>query len=136
LKELTIDACVDSLPSVLAFVDAELEAADCPIETQIQIDLAIEEIFANIAHYAYGQECGKATLRVEVSTDPASAAFTFLDHGVPYDPLAKEDPDVTLPTKQRKIGGLGIFMTKQIMDEIFYEYRDGQNILTLKKRIV
>ena len=133
MKELTIDACVDSLPPVLAFVDAELEAADCPLETQMQIDLAIEEIFTNIAHYAYGPEGGKATLRMEVSEDPASATITFLDHGIPYNPLAKEDPDVTLPTKQRKIGGLGIFMTKKLMDDLSYEYKDGQNIIRQRR---
>ena len=74
-------------------------------------------------------------MRVEVSENPVTVTITFVDHGVPYDPLAKEDPDVTLPAEQREIGGLGIFMTKKIMDDVTYSYRDGQNILMLKKNL-
>ena len=135
MKELTIDASVDNLPPVLAFVDALLEAADCPLETQMQIDVAIEEIFINIAHYAYAPDNGRATVRVEVSEAPIAVTITFVDRGVPYDPLAKADPDVKLSAKEREIGGLGIFMTKQLMDDVVYEYRNGQNILTLKKQV-
>ncbi len=74
-------------------------------------------------------------MRVEVSEDPVTVTITFIDHGVPYDPLAKQDPDLTLSADDRQIGGLGIFMTKKIMDDVAYEYKDGQNILTLKKQL-
>ena len=134
-RELDIDATRENLPEVLAFVDEHLEAAGCPMKQQMQIDIAVEEIFINIASYAYHPEIGKATVRVEVTEDPITASITFIDNGVPYDPLAKEDPDVTLSAEERGIGGLGIFMVKKSMDDVIYEYKDGQNILTLKKKI-
>ena len=135
MKELTVEAAVDQLDAVLAFLDESLEAAGCPMKAQMQIDIAAEEIFVNIAHYAYAPGTGQATVRVEIAGTPAEAAITFVDRGLPYDPLAKADPDVTLPAEDRPIGGLGIFMTKKIMDDVRYEYKDGQNILTLTKRL-
>ena len=132
-KVLEIEALVDNLPTVLGFVDENLEMADCPMKIQMQIDLAVEEIFVNIANYAYRPDVGTAMVRVQLFADPPVVDITFIDHGVPYDPLAKADPDVTLPADERQIGGLGIFMVKKIMDDVRYEYREGHNILTLKK---
>ena len=136
MKELVIDALTDNLPQVLAFVDEQLEAADCPMKIQMQIDIAVEEIFVNIAHYAYNPEVGTATVRIEVMGEPPAVDITFIDKGIPYDPLAKADPDVTLSAEERQIGGLGIFMVKKSMDDVKYEYLDGHNILTLKKGLV
>jgi len=135
MKKLTIDATVENLDEVLAFVDAELEAADCPLKTQMQIDVAVEEIFVNIAHYAYAPDTGKAVIGVAVTGDPAIAKITFSDTGMPYNPMEKEDPDVTLSAEEREIGGLGIFMVKKSMDTMDYEYRNGQNLLTMTKKI-
>ena len=134
-NELDIEAVTENLPRVMEFVDSQLEAIDCPAKAQMQIGVAVEEIFVNIANYAYCPDKGNATVRVEVSDDPVCVTITFIDQGVPYDPLAKDDPDVTLSAEDREIGGLGIFMAKQIMDDVAYEYRDGQNILTLKKKL-
>ena len=134
-NELELEAAAENLAEVQAFVDERLERADCPPKAQMQIAVAVEEIFINIASYAYAPDKGKATVRVEVSEDPVTVTITFVDHGMPYDPLAKEDPDVSLPANERKIGGLGIFMTKKMMDSVHYEYRDGRNILTLKKKL-
>ena len=117
------------------FVDEHLQAADCPQRAKMQIDVAVEEIFINITSYAYRPDKGNAAVRVEISEAPVTVTVTFLDHGVPYDPLAKSDPDVTLSADQREIGGLGIFMTKKLMDGVEYEYKDGQNILKLKKNL-
>ncbi|MBP0981999.1 MAG: ATP-binding protein [Oscillospiraceae bacterium] len=135
MKELTIEATVENIIPVTEFVDAQLEALGCPITAQMQIDVAIDELFANIANYAYTPDVGPATVRVEVEEDPLAVVITFIDKGIPYDPLAKEDPDITLSAEEREIGGLGIFMVKQTMDEISYEYKDGQNILTIKKNL-
>lgn len=135
MKELDIQATTENLPQVLAFVDEEIEKADCPMKVQMQIDMAVEEIFINIANYAYIPDVGPAQIRVEVQEDPLSVVLSFIDHGKPYDPLAKDDPDVTLSAEERKIGGLGIFLAKKSMDEINYEYKDGHNILTMKKRL-
>ena len=135
MTEKTFDASLDQLEAVLAFVDGELEAMDCPMKTQMQIQIAVEEIFVNIASYAYQPQTGTATIRVEPGSAPQSVAITFIDRGVPYDPLAKPDPDVTLSAEERRIGGLGIFMVKKSMDDMTYEYRDGQNILTIQKNL-
>ena len=131
--ELEIEAAVENLPEVLAFIEEHLEQADCPPKAMMQITVAAEEVFVNIAHYAYAPDRGKAVVRVEVSGDPVTVSLTFIDHGVPYDPLLREDPDVTLPAEERQIGGLGVFLVKQTMDDVNYVYRDGKNILTLKK---
>ena len=133
--ELEIEALTDNLPQVMAFVSRNLESISCPMKAAMQIDLAVEEIFINIASYAYQPDTGKAVVRVEVDDDPITVVITFMDHGIPYDPLAKADPDTALTAEEREIGGLGIFMTKKSMDEIIYEYKDGKNILTLKKHL-
>lgn len=135
MKELTIEASVDNIEAVTDFVNEQLEALDCPMKAQIQIDIAIDELFSNIAYYAYNPDVGNATVRVEVIENPLTVKISFIDNGVPYDPLAKADPDVTLSAEEREIGGLGIYMVKKSMDDISYEYKDGQNILTIKKRL-
>jgi len=134
-KELKLEAVDENLGRVLEFVDGELEALDCPQKTQMKIDVAVEEIFVNIAHYAYKPEIGLALIKIETNSDPKRVSITFRDWGVPYDPLAKPDPDVTLSAEERQIGGLGIFMVKKSMDEMKYEYADGQNVLTIVKNL-
>lgn len=133
MKELDIEALIENLETVMQFVDAELEEADCLPKVQMQIDLAVEEIFVNIANYAYCPETGPATVRVEVNPDGSAVIITFIDRGIPYDPLKKDDPDITLSTDEREIGGLGIFLVKKTMDDIRYEYVNGSNILTIVK---
>ena len=135
MKELDVVAKTENLDVVTDFVNEQLEAAGCPMKILMQIDLAVEEIFVNIANYAYSPQEGPATVRVQTDSEKSTVDITFIDHGVPYDPLAKQDPDVTLSAEQRAIGGLGIFMVKKSMDDVTYEYRDGHNILTIKKGI-
>jgi len=135
MKKLEVEAKVENLAAVMAFVDEELEMAECSMKAQMQIDIAVEEIFTNIAYYAYSPGTGDAVVQIDITEDPRCAVLTFTDHGVKYDPLAKEDPDVTLSAEDREIGGLGIFMVKKSMDDVRYEYKDGQNILVLTKKI-
>ena len=135
MKELTIAAKVENIETVINFVNEQLATLDCPRKAKIQIAVAIDELFGNIAHYAYNPEIGQATVRVEVINNPLSVVITFIDNGVPYDPLAKADPDTTLSVEEREIGGLGIYMVKKSMDGITYEYKDGQNILAIKKNL-
>ena len=135
MKELNIAATVENIEVVTDFVNEQLEALECPMKAQMQIDIAIDELFGNIAHYAYNPEVGSATVRVEVIDDPLSVAITFIDGGVPYDPLAAADPDTTLSAEDRAIGGLGIFMVKKSMDEITYRYENGSNILSIRKNL-
>ena len=155
MKELKTKALVKSITEVTDFINDYLEDHGCPMKTQMQIDIAVEEIFVNIANYAYNPEIGDATIRVEVSNEPLAVAITFLDHGKPYDPLAKEDPryvditfidsgvpfnplkirepDVKLSLEERQIGGLGVFLVRKMMDDMQYEFKDGQNINRIRK---
>ena len=135
MKELTIAATVENIDTVTDFVNEQLESLDCPMKAQMQIDIAIDEIFGNIANYAYRAETGLATVRVEVREEPLSVVITFIDHGVPFDPLAMADPDTTLSAEERGIGGLGIFMVKKSMDDISYRYENGSNMLAIQKKI-
>ena len=135
MNELTLDATIENIETVTDFVNVQLEAINCPVKAQMQIDVAIDELFGNIAHYAYTPEVGLATVRFDVEKDPPAVILTFIDNGVPYDPLAAEDPDVNLSASERKIGGLGVFLVKKTMDDVSYQYKNGQNILRIVKYI-
>ncbi len=135
MKELTVAATIENIWTVTDFVDEQLEAIGCPAKAQIQIDIAIDELFGNITNYAYSPETGPVTVRVEVTEAPLAVIITFMDHGIPYDPLAKTDPDITLSVEERQIGGLGIYIVKKSMDDVSYEYKDGQNVLRILKYI-
>lgn len=135
MREMDIAATLENLDTVMAFVDKQLEEVGCSMKAQMQIDIAVEEVYVNIAHYAYNPEVGGVTIRVQIEEEPLAVILTFIDEGKPYDPLAKEDPDVTLAAEDRQIGGLGIFMVKKSMDNVSYEYSEGRNILTLKKKL-
>ena len=134
MRELTVPATIDNVEKVTEFVNGQLEEAGCPMKTQMQLDVAIDELFSNIAHYAYDPGTGMATVQVDMEKDPRAAVVTFLDQGRPYDPLAKKDPDVSLAAHDRPTGGLGIFLVKRIMDDVSYEYREGHNILRIRKK--
>ena len=135
MKEMTLEATVGNIPIVTDFINTELEALECPMKAQMQIDIAVDELFGNIAHYAYDPLTGPATVRVEVDDDPMAVIITFIDHGKPYDPLAGKEPDITLNAEDREVGGLGVFLVKKTMDEITYEYKNGQNILKIRKNM-
>lgn len=135
MKELTVQAVLENIPTVTAFIDEQLEALDCPMKAQMKIDVAIDELFGNIAHYAYGEATGDATVKFVFDEATRMVSITFIDSGVPFNPLEKPDPDVTLSVEERGIGGLGIFMVKKSMDDVQYSYDNGFNILTIYKRI-
>ena len=134
MKELTIEATPENVDKAIEFVDEMLEKYGCGMKEQMAIDVAVDELFANIAHYAYNPETGYATVKVDVVEDPLSVEITFVDNGKPYDPLAKADPDTTQSIEEREIGGMGILIVKKSMDAVDYEYKDGKNILTIKKK--
>ena len=130
-KTLTVEATREAFAQVNEFVDSFLEAHDCPLKAQMQIDLCVEEVFVNIASYAYGDTTG--TAQIDLCGKNGEVTLVFSDEGQPYDPLAKDDPDITLDAQSRQIGGLGIFLVKKNMDEVRYRYENGKNILTLHK---
>ncbi len=133
IHEITVDAVLENIPAVTDWVNDLLEQADCPMKAQLQLDVAIDELFSNIARYAYAPQTGKATLRLTLLQQPAGVALTFIDQGKPYDPLAKVDPDVTLSAEERAIGGLGIFLVKKTMDDMTYARQEDSNVLTITK---
>ena len=131
----TFPAKVESLSDVLGFVDETLESYECPMKTQTAVCVAIEEVFVNVAHYAYGEGEGDMTLGIGFDAESREITFRMTDKGTPFDPLKKPDPDITLPAEDREIGGLGIFITKKTMDTVTYAYENGENILTMIKKI-
>ncbi len=135
MAELTIEAKIENLRDVMAFAEEELEKADCTMKAMMSINVALEEMFVNISHYAYGEGVGTVTIDISVQEPQGIAVVRLVDSGVPFDPLAKADPDVTLSAEKRQIGGLGIFMVKSSMDHVAYERRDGKNIFTMEKSI-
>lgn len=135
MKEITVDATIENMNTVTAFVDDFLDQIACPMKSKIQINIVIDEIFGNICHYAYKDSVGAVTVRVESGNTPKAVFLTFTDNGIPYNPLDTEDPDITLSSEERKIGGLGIYLVKKNMDEMKYEYVNQQNRLWMEKRL-
>ncbi len=134
-KEFTLAATVENIERVINFVNEQLEQYGCAAKIRTQIDIAIDELFGNIAHYAYHPKTGAATVRVEVLDEPLEVIITMIDNGKPFDPLRTAPPQIHLPAEERKIGGLGIFLVKKSMDDISYEYQNGQNILKIVKKL-
>ena len=133
MEKITVDALLDNLQAVVDFATEKLEARDCSMKVVMQTELVIEEIFVNIASYAYHPEIGPATFCMEFEENPNAVLMTFIDGGKPYNPLEQEAPDTTLSIEERDVGGLGIFLVKKNVDEIAYEYTDGKYILRMKK---
>ena len=136
MSQLDVLAVRDNLPRVLSFVEEQLADYGCGMKTSYEINLAVEEIYVNIASYAYDKDPGSAVIVADILTDPLSLVLVFKDSGTPYNPLLKEDPDTGIPLKERKAGGLGIYMVKKLVDDISYVYQDGMNILTITKQLV
>lgn len=135
MKEITLQATIENISKVTDFVDVFLDEYQCPFKSKMQIDIAIDELFGNIAHYAYGDQTGEVTVCVEWNEAESSVTISFIDQGIPFNPLETEEPDITLSVEERKIGGLGIHMVKKNMDEIEYQYAEGQNRLKISKKI-
>ncbi|MGM9938057.1 MAG: ATP-binding protein [Candidatus Ornithomonoglobus sp.] len=135
MPEITIEAKKENLKDVLSFLEAQTDKYDCPPKVIMQLNLVIEELFVNIASYAYNSGPGTVRVRVDIKENPLSVVIEFADNGVQYDPLANDDPDITLSAEERQIGGLGIYMVKSCVDNISYKYENGQNILTIEKNI-
>lgn len=135
MLELKLDvATLERLDDVLAFTGRILESLECPAPVKKLLDMAVEEAYVNIARYAYAPGTGPATIRVETEPDRI-VAITLIDRGMPYNPLTKPDPDITLSVKKRPIGGLGVYMVKNSMDDVQYRREGDRNVLTIRKRL-
>ncbi|HAL58981.1 MAG TPA: ATP-binding protein [Sarcina sp.] len=133
MKELTVEAKIDNIGIVTDFLDEALDAINCPMKAHMQIAVALDELFTNIAHYSYAPSTGNATIRVEPDKDNTSVTITLIDSGIPFNPLSRKEPDTTLPAEAREIGGLGIFLVRKTMDDLSYEYINNQNVVRIKK---
>ena len=135
MDSMTVKATTDELDAVTDFVEEKLVPYECPMRTMLQLRLAIEEIFVNIASYAYSPEIGEAEVRCEILNDPLRVVIQFLDSGQPFDPLAREDADTSEEALMSREGGLGILLVKNTMDDVQYSYENGKNILTIQKTL-
>ena len=130
---LRIPAKLEGMDAMLAFVGVLLDAHGCSAKARTQLRMAVEEIYVNQTLYAYSSEDGWVEMRGCMENDVAT--FILIDGGTPFDPLAKDDPDIMLSGEERGIGGLGIYMVKTMVDELEYEYRDGCNRLMMRRRL-
>ena len=131
--KLRVKAVIENVDLLTEFVNEQLEGMDCSMRAMTQIDIALDELFSNICNYAYGGAIGHVTVYVEELEEEGAVRITLEDEGIPFDPLSHADPDITLDLKDRTIGGLGIFMARQSMDEFVYEREGEENVLTFSK---
>ena len=133
MSELNIAATIENLDDVMTFVTSFLGELSCPAKEQMTIEIAVEEMFVNVAHYAYTPNTGMVRIECRSLDDNRAVEISLEDEGVPFNPLAKEDPDTTLSAEDRPIGGLGIYMVKKSMDDVHYEHKDGKNVFRMRK---
>lgn len=139
-NEFTVEASLDNLDLVLGNLEEMLEAHDCSMKLIMKINVCVEELFVNVANYAYDEDADNkyCEFRIDI-TDlddqelSKRAEITLIDSGKEFNPLLRENPDITLSADERPIGGLGIFMVKNMMDDVIYKYNDNKNEITLVK---
>ena len=134
-NSITLPAAVENIGKITAFVEGKLEELDCPLKKTMEISVAVDEVIANVSMYAYTPGTGDITVRFGFDEESRTVSVTFIDSGVAFDPLQKEDQDVTLSAEERKIGGLGIFLVKKTMDEVTYQRDGDKNVLCIRKKI-
>ena len=134
MESITVEAKNENLEKITDMIDTILDKIDCPVKVKLQINVAVDEIFSNISSYAYKQNVGNATVEIETFDNPKSVEITFKDNGVEYNPLLKGEPNVKANLEERDVGGLGVFIVKKSMDDVKYEYSNGMNIFTMRKK--
>ncbi len=134
MKEIKVKADKEAIDEVYSFIEEELLSVEgCSRRDALKLHMVIDELFTNVANYAYENSEGEVT--VGFDEENSLVSISFIDSGTPYNPLDQESPDVTLSAKERKIGGLGVFMVKNTVDDISYERKDGKNIVTVYKKV-
>ena len=132
---IALDAVPENFAAVQDWIRDRLASVPCSMRTLLELDMIVEEVFINIANYAYGSQIGKAWVDLSMDDSNKCLTMTFRDKGIPYDPLKKETPDLTSPADKRAIGGLGIFLVHEYSDSLSYEYKNGENQLTIRKEL-
>lgn len=134
-EKITVPAELKQLAAVMTMINNRMSLLNCTQRTRMQIKVAVDEIFCNIARYAYDGEEGTITVQVEEEDTPPGLTIAFVDRGIPFNPLTAREPNLTAPAKKRPVGGLGLYIVKKTMDKVSYEYKDGYNVLTIQKYI-
>ena len=137
MMPLTVDASPELLDTVIGYVDDAVSEVCSEPGTLMQLELVVEEVFINVASYAYGDDRGSVTVTVNAARDSAGKTVTiiFADSGVAFDPTAKQDADISPDGLMSRVGGLGIHLVRKIMDSVSYRREDGMNVLTMKKTL-
>ena len=131
---ITLHTDIQEVPQLAAFIDEVAEACGIDMATAMSLNLAMEEAVVNVMNYAYPAGT-VGNVDIDAEFDDGKLTFILSDSGTPFDPTQAGEPDLTLGAEDRPIGGLGIFLVRQIMDSVEYRYSDGKNILTLTKNI-
>ena len=137
MQSANIPASMENLPRVMSLTGRFLKEAGCGEDDRRHIEISVEEIFTNIASYAYKTKEGTVWMEWDVrktGETQKEIVIRFQDEGVPYDPFARKNPDLTLPIEDRPVGGLGVYMVKQCMDNAEHCYENGRNVTVIKKR--
>ena len=135
VSTITLAAVPENFAAAQEQVRSFLDSASCSIRTLFELDMVVEEIFINVASYAYPDGAGTVSLDLAIDREQNFLYLTFRDSGVPYDPLRKQSPDLSAPAEKRPIGGLGIFLVQKYSDSLSYEYAEGENRLTIGKKL-
>lgn len=133
MDKIVLESKIENIKKVIEFVNSKIENYNFNEKAKVEIEIAIDELFGNIAKYAYGEDSGSVEVQATVKENPLQVEITFIDSGIKYNPLEREMPDIDVNIHERKIGGLGIFITRKLMDDMKYEYKDGKNILTITR---
>lgn len=135
MSKIRVQAKLDNLDKVLGFVNKQLKSVRSDVKEGLQLELSIEEAYVNIVNYAYGSDGGDIEIRSKMDNNPLEITIQFIDSGIPYNPLKNEDPNISLNTEDKELGGLGILLIKNNVDQMEYEYNNGKNIFTIKKKL-
>ena len=133
--EKTVEAKVENLHEILEFVEEQLEIHEANMKVITTTSISVEEMYANVCMYAYESFAEPGECTVRIGFEDNNVYISLIDSGMEFDPLKKEDPDIHADIEERGIGGLGIYMVKEYMDECTYERKDGFNIFTMRKAI-
>lgn len=135
MDQIIVPARKEFLAEVLGFINQKLDHFPHEASALLRLELAVEEAFVNIASYAYPEKSGEVVVGLSVSEDPLTATVELTDSGTQFNPLEREDPDLSLGIKDKKPGGLGILLIKENSDQVHYHYQESRNILTIQKKL-
>lgn len=134
-EKIIVPAALNQIAPVTEMINKKMEELNCSLRTRMHIRVAVDEIISNIVHYAYGNRRGTINVEVEAEENPPYLSITFIDQGVPFNPLTARDPELAGSAKQRPVGGLGLYIVKKTMDMVYYEYKNNSNILIIRKYV-